>query len=325
MPFAIAFVVSAVLHAAAITMPGWELPGLTDPEPPPLEARLTAPPKAAAAPAPTEKAKPPTRPAPARKPAVPVVAAAAEATAAAAPAQESPAAVVSQEPPPAPAAEPSPPPSPAAPPAPPWPSQGRVRYVVTYGEGGFIIGENIHEWTVAGDRYSIRWTAEPRGLAALRGRTRTQESAGEVTAEGLRPREFRDQREGREAETAAFDWPASRVVFSGGRGEGELAPGAQDQISVFYQLAWLAPRRNLDLPVATASRIGRSTFEWLGEEEVDINGARLPSLHLRTRSGGDTTEVWLVPGHGGLPLKIRYIDRKGDVFDQVADMDSMSK
>lgn len=324
MPFAIAFVVSAVLHAAAITMPGWEPPGLTDPEPLPIEARLAAPPKAAPVP-PAEKPKAPPRPAPVRKPAVPAVAAAAAPSAAAAPAQESPAAVVSQEPPLAPAAEPSPPPSPTAPPAPPWPSQGRVRYVVTYGEGGFIIGENIHEWTVAGDRYSIRWTAEPRGLAALRGRTRTQESAGEVTAEGLRPREFRDQREGREAETAAFDWPASRVVFSGGRGEGELAPGAQDQISVFYQLAWLAPRRNLDLPVATASRIGRSAFEWLGEEEVEINGARLPSLHLRTRSGGDTTEVWLVPGHGGLPLKIRYIDRKGDVFDQVADMDSMSK
>lgn len=323
MPFAIAFVVSAVLHAAAITMPGWELPGLSDPEPPPIEARLAAPPKAAPVP-PAEKPKAPPRPAPARKPAVPAVAAAAAPSAAEAPAQESPATVVSQEPPPA--AEPSPPPPlPAAPPSPPWPSQGRVRYVVTYGAGGFVIGENIHEWNVDGDRYSIRWTAEPRGLAALRGRTRTQASEGTVTADGLRPREFRDQREGREAETAAFDWPASRVVFSGGRGEGDLAPGAQDQISVFYQLAWLAPRRNLDLPVATASRIGRSTFEWLGEEEVDINGARLPSLHLRTRSGGDTTEVWLVPGHGGLPLKIRYIDRKGDVFDQVADMDSMSK
>lgn len=332
MPLAIAFVVSAVLHAAAITMPGWDLPGLSDPEPPPIEARLTVPPKAPPAPPATEKARPPARPAAPRKAPPPAMAAAADAPVPApretdtgpqevvAGPQETVAAP--QEPAPAPAAVASPP---AAPPSPPWPARGRLRYVVTYGEGGFIIGENIHEWSVDGDRYTIRWTAEPRGLAALRGRTRTQASAGEVTATGLRPQEFRDQREGRESETAAFDWSASRVVFSGGRGEGGLAPGAQDQVSVFYQLAWLAPRQDIDLPVATASRIGRSTFEWLGEEEIDINGARLGSLHLRTRSGGDTTEVWLVPSHGGLPLKIRYIDRKGDVFDQVADMDSMSK
>lgn len=318
MPFAIAFFVSAALHAAAITMPGWELPGVTEPDAPPIEARLAVPPKPAAPAAVAEKPKPPAKPTSHRKVSAPVaVASAAES---AVPVQEP----VRSEPV-AVAETPAPVATPPAPPSPPWPSKGRVRYVVTYGEGGFIIGENIHEWSVDGDHYSIRWTAEPRGLAALRGRTRTQASEGTVTAEGLRPGEFRDQREGREAETAAFDWPAARVVFSGGRGDAALTAGAQDQVSVFYQLAWLAPRRSLDIPVATASRIGRSTFEWLGEEDVDINGGHMQALHLRTRSGGDTTEVWLAPSRGGLPVKIRYIDRKGDVFDQVADVEPMSK
>lgn len=319
MPFAIAFFVSAVLHAAAITMPGWELPGVTEPDAPPIEARLAPPPKPAAPAAVAEKPRPPAKPQSQRKlvPPVPaVVASAAEPVVSAPePAPEATPAIEA----PAPVA------APPAPPIPPWPSKGRVRYVVTYGEGGFIIGENIHEWSVDGDHYSIRWTAEPRGLAALRGRTRIQASEGTVTAEGLRPEEFRDQREGKDAESARFDWGGARLVFSGGRGDAVLAAGAQDQVSVFYQLAWLAPHRDLDVPVATASRIGRSTFEWLGEETISVNGAQTPTLHLRSRSGGDTTEVWLAPARGGLPVKIRYIDRKGDVFDQVADGESLSK
>jgi hypothetical protein len=205
------------------------------------------------------------------------------------------------------------------PPSPPWPRDGRLRYVVKYGDGGFVIGETVQEWHIEDGRYSIRSVAEPKGLAALRGRMRTQSSEGEVTAAGLRPREFRDQREGRDAEVASFDWSAGQVGFSGGRASGRLAEGTQDMISVFYQLAWLMPRQNLELAVATASRLGRWNFEWVGEEELDLPSGKLASVHLRTRSDGDTTEVWLAPAYGGLPVKIRYVDRKGDAFEQTAD------
>jgi hypothetical protein len=156
-------------------------------------------------------------------------------------------------------------------------------------------------------------------LAALRGRTRTQSSEGEVTAAGLRPREFRDQREGRDAEVATFDWLAGQVAYSGGRSPARLADGAQDMTSVFYQLAWLAPRQTVDLAVSTGSRLGHWTFEWVGEEKLELASASVATLHLRTRAEGDSTEVWLAPAYGGLPVKIRYVDRKGDAFEQTAD------
>ena len=324
MPFAIAFAVSALLHAAAITMPAWDLPGSLEPEAPIIEAQLALPPKPALVPA--GKAKPQPRPQRAKRAApIPVVAAASVAEPAipvaaaempvAAPA---PAAVPVAEPPAPAADEPAPPP--AAPPAPPWPRQGRVHYIVTYADGGFVIGETIHEWRIDNDRYSIRSAAEPKGLAALVGRTRSQISEGEVTAAGLRPREFRDQRQGRAPEAAAFDWPAERVVFSGGRGEGPLADGTQDLVSVFYQLAWLAPRQTVEVAVATASRIGQWTFEWVGEESLTLAAGAVTTLHLRTRADGDTTEIWLAPAHGGLPVKIRHVDRKGDAYEQTADL-----
>lgn len=313
MPLFIAFFASAVLHAAAVTMPGWELPGSADAEPAAIEAELMPPkpaPVAVAAPAKRPPKPAPVRKAPRTEPAAEVpVAAALPAAAAAAPvAPEVAAAQVA-----------APEPVVAAAPAPPWPRAGRVRYVVTWGDGGFIIGETVHEWRVDETRYSIRSVATPRGFAALRGKTRSQSSEGEVMAGGLRPREFRDQREGREAESAVFDWNEAKVSFSGGRGESRIADGTQDMVSVFYQLAWLAPREDVDMAVATASRLGRWKFEWLGEEQLEAAGATLSTLHLRTRADGDVTEVWLALAHGGLPVKIRHVDRKGDTFEQTAD------
>lgn len=326
MPIAIALAISALLHATAISMPGWDLPGLSDPELVAIEAHL-APPPGPAAVAPRERPNLRPSPRPRRNPPAPPTIAAAPAPEAVAPVAEMPAPEA-----PAPAVE-SPParpveaaasePAAAPPPAPPWASTGRIRYLVYYGENGFMIGEAIHEWRLEAGRYFLRSTAEPKGLAALRGRTRNQSSEGEITADGLRPRTFRDQREGREAETVSFDWESNRAAFAGGRGEGTLSPGTQDMLSVFYQLAWRGGgRRTTDIPVATTARIGRSTFEWIGEEMLDLPAGPVATLHLRARGAGnaiEATEVWLAPAHGGLPVKIRHTDRKGDIYDQVAD------
>lgn len=320
MPLALALALSALLHAAAISAPGWDLPGIVEPEPAVIEAQLAKPPKAAGVAA--EKSKP--RVAPARK-AVPapvrhdVVAAAADAAPVAAPGPTVTAPVVPE--PVASAPLPAEPVAVAAPPppAPPWPPRGRISYVVTYGEGGMVVGQTVQEWQVDGAHYTLRSLAEPKGLAAMFGKTRAQESVGVVTIAGLRPEEFRDQREGRAQEAVAFDWAAGRVVFSGGRGAVSLAEGTQDLISVFYQLAWLPPGRDAVLSVATASRVGRWTFEWVGVETLAVGARTLDTQHWRTRADGDATEVWLAPAHGGLPVKIRHSDRKGDVFEQVAD------
>jgi hypothetical protein len=307
MPFAIALAVSALLHVAAITLPGWDLPGLSESEPPVIEAHLAPPKPVTLEPRrENDKPKPPPRPRVAQAAPAPT----GEAAPAVEPALPAPLAIV--EPP---ATVPA---APAPLPTPPWGKQIRIRYSATYGEGGFVIGETRQEFVVDGGRYTLRSTFEPKGLAALRGRTRSQASEGEVTFDGLRPREFRDQREGREPESAALDWVAGKVAFSGDRGEAVLPAAAQDLLSVFYQLGWLAPRQSVDMVVTTASRVGRWTFEYLGEETLTVFSGPLATLHLRTQAEGDTTEVWLATARGGLPVKIRYMDRKGEVFEQVA-------
>ena len=316
MPFLVALALSAALHVAAVALPGWDLPGQAEGEPAVVEAHLV--PLKPAVPLPRHETaeKPKPRPHPHSHPHAAPVSAPVLADAGTPVAEAPPAPAPAPPPPP-----PPPPPVPQAPPpppVPPWGNHSRIVYSATYGTGGFVIGETRQEFTAADGHYSLRSSFAPKGLAALRGRTRVQASSGDITADGLRPAEFRDQREGRDPEAADLDWSTGKVTFSGNRGQALLPAAAQDLLSVFYQLAWLLPRHNIDLAVTTGGRVGRWTFEYLGEETLTVDAAELPALHLRTRADGDMTEVWLATGRGGLPLKIRYTDRGGDVFEQVA-------
>lgn len=315
MPFALALAASALIHVAALLGPGWTLPGTNEPEQPvTIDAVLAKPaPRPEAAPVPKLAPKPAVdRPRP-----PPVSAAAApDSVPVAAPVVAAPSAA-----PPVPAAVP---PAAVVEPAAPvpvrigLPGKGRVRYLITRGEGGFVVGQAVHTWEHDGLVYKVQSVTETTGLAALFKPARVlQASRGEVTAEGLRPLEFRHERVGG-LDTAAFDW-GRRVVAYAGREEG-VAVGAQDMLSMYYQLVLLAPKSGaVDLPIATGRKLENYRFEVLGEEALVLPAGERRTTHLRTRSGGDTIELWIAADLRGLPLKIRFTDRKGEIFDQSAD------
>jgi hypothetical protein len=202
------------------------------------------------------------------------------------------------------------------------PGKGRVRYTITRGEGGFVVGQATHTWEHDGLTYKLQSVTETTGLAAVFKPARVvQSSQGEVTAEGLKPREFRHERVNG-LDTANFDW-TRRVVAYAGR-EDSVAVGAQDMLSMYYQLVLLAPKGGaLELPIATGRKLENYRFEVLGEETVALPSGERRAVRLRTRSGNDTIELWLGVGKDadtrGLPLKIRFIDRKGEIFDQLAE------
>ena len=196
------------------------------------------------------------------------------------------------------------------------PGKGRVRYVITLGEGGLVVGQAVHTWEHDGFTYKLQSVTETSGLAAIFKPARVvQSSQGEVTADGLKPKEFRNERAGG-TDSASFDW-ARGVVAYAGREEG-VAPGTQDMLSMFYQLVLLAAGGGAapDIAVATGRKLETYRFESLGEETVVLPAGERRALHWRTRSGKDTTDVWIAPDMRGLPLKVRFTDRKGDIFDQ---------
>ena len=322
MPIVLALVASAVIHAAALLGPGWTLPGDGDADAPQtIDAVLTRPaPRPEATPVAKSVPKPhvdkprPQRMATAASAAPSISSSPSESSAppTASPVEPPPVAVA-----PAPTFESAPVPARIA-----LPAKGRVRYAITRGEEGFVIGQTTHTWQQDGFTYTLQSVAETTGLVALFKSARVlQISRGEVTAAGLRPHEFRHERVGG-LDTANFDW-ARGVVAYAGREDG-VSAGTQDMLSMYYQLVLLAPQSGVvEMPIATGRKLEIFRLEVLGEVSLALPGGERRALHVRTRSSNDTIELWLRTGADaasrGLPLKIRFIDRRGDIFDQIAD------
>lgn len=211
--------------------------------------------------------------------------------------------------------------APAPPPAAPRLSaRGVIRFRVDRGDSGFEIGRAYQEWEFADGRYRLRSVVETTGLVRL---LRTvfieMESLGRYSAAGLQPEAFAIRRDTRKArERALFDWEAMRVRV-GNRGDQVLDPGAQDLLSLYYQLGFLdlPATGQASLPVATGKKYSTYRLEVVGDEEIEVPLGILRTLHLRA-PGDNVTEFWLAYDYGKLPVKIRHLDSDGGSLVQVA-------
>lgn len=303
----LALLFSLLLHAAVLVGPVWGLGGLPD-EPPPavLEATLIAPP--------VPRLRPVLKPKPV---AAPAPLASAAGTSVPPPSGSAPPAEPS-------AAEPAPVAVTEMPEeAPPLPRRGRIRFTLIRGLGGFVVGQSIHEWQHDGRRYSLTATSETTGLAALFKPAKVvQASEGGFRNGEMKPDNFRFDRGDGDVETAQFDWAGNQVSLNNGKSFA-IAGGAEDGLSMFYQLMQAAQKgEEFIMPVATGRKVERYVFEWLGEDVLSLRVGTIHAWHVRVKSAGggaDTIEVWLGREVLGLPVKIRQTDRKGDVFDLIAE------
>jgi hypothetical protein len=320
-PFLIALAISFALHLLVISGPAWNLPTLDEllapDEGAPLEAHLVAHPGPVAVRPARPKHKPvPKRPVPANE-------------------KVSRDGTPSVAPPPLPepVAEPAAEDSPAGPteaesgPAAPavkmtLPRFARIEYRVTMGESGFWIGSAVQELRHDETSYSLRSNAETVGLVRLfKPASMLNVSEGDIVASGLRPRRFRIERSNGKNESATLDWEAGEVRLASGR-RYPLEPGAQDLLSMFAQLALVGIDGDaVSLPVATGKQVERYDFAVLGEEKINTPRGEQLTLHLRNRQpdGKESTDVWLGLDDARLPIKIRHIDRRGDIFDQIVE------
>lgn len=314
MPLALVIALAASLgiHAAALFGTDVEIFGGAD-EPVPLRAELQPPP-----PPPAAEQKPAVKPRP--KPAKPAPLTTAKPSATV----ETVAPVPAPETKPSEIAPnlPSTVASKAKEPAKPLlPAKGRMRFVIYYGTQGFQIGRAEHSWEFTEDgRYRLTGMTETSGLVALfKPLVFENESSGKLVAGGLQPETYRTRKNGKDAnENADFDWSTAEVRLSRSGATQPVSPGAQDILSLNYQLAYLRhPEGGATVGVVTGKKYDRFALDSLGEEEIDIPAGHFRTLHLRAM--GDTvTEIWIALDRHRLPVKIRYTDKKGDIFEQVA-------
>lgn len=313
MPIAllVALAGSLAIHAAALF--GTDLaPFGEESEPPPLQAELKVP------------AAPPSPPKPAvKRPKPPAKAAsksqfehAAEQVPAPAAAAAEPTAAENAPIAPSTAAVPV---QPAAKPV--LAATGAIRYAIRKESLGLTIGRAEHRWEFNEDgSYTLTGVTETTGLAGLIKPLRHEViSRGHMAPGGLQPETFRTLKNGKDTtENADFDWSTAEVRLARDGSVRSIAPGTQDLLSLNYQLAFFArPENGSSIGVVTGKKYERYELDSLGEEEIDTPAGHFRTLHLRAMTD-NITEIWIALDRQRLPVKIRFTDKKGDSFEQVA-------
>lgn len=310
-------VLSIVAHLWLLYGVPFEFPRFEAP-PPTLEARLQP---AETLPPIVPRALPPPSPKPAAEPlassasppTTPVFAPSPQ-VAAAPQAVESPAAPL-----PTIAAESAAAPAPPPPLARRLPRKGEIVYALYLGNNRLNVGRTIQSWQISGDHYRLTSVSETTGLAAVFSRQRiAYESFGRLTARGLRPERFTNERvrSGNSEKAAAdFDWGKATVAL-GNPPQHVAAPAdAQDIVSFMYQLglAPLTPGR-IEVPVTTGWKLERYELDIGIEEMLETPFGALRAVPVKQvrRAEQETIELWLAPAYRWLPVRIRFFNREGE-------------
>jgi Protein of unknown function (DUF3108) len=330
-------VLSTLLHLALLDgLPHWQ----SDPEPEehaPLRATLApivpapvATPPAAPTPAPKATPHPTPRPrtvpapiesAPAPEPA-PAVSDPAPAAAAAAP---------------APTVEPAPPPAAAAAPAPriEAPASARLEYTVVSQnakESNPIYGKGTITWNVFDGHYATDLQAAAE-ILIFKLSVLASHSDGTIGPAGLAPDRYVESPRKRATVATNFNRDERQsITFSASAASMPLEPGAQDRLSVLFQIGAIVtgdPSKattgaSFEIPVAgVRGDVETWRLDFLSRETVFTGVGPVPTVHLqkaaRPGTNDRTIDVWVATANGGYPARVLYTEPSGNTVMMTLD------
>jgi len=205
------------------------------------------------------------------------------------------------------------------------PGKLTITYEVTY--RGFmtaVIGEVTEQLRHGGGKYEIQETTKGRGVLALKG-TASRSSRGDVTPGGLRPVEFVDARTGRQTARVQFDWPANKMTmqFREGPEVQPIPPNAHDRLSFILNFAFAPPgAKPVKMSVADGGSVSHYTFEVVGRERIKVPAGEFDTVRVaRVKDGPEdrrSSEMWLAPSQGYIPVRMLATEKDGSQLDQVA-------
>jgi hypothetical protein len=154
----------------------------------------------------------------------------------------------------------------------------------------------------------------------------TSRSEGEIDDYGIAPLKSTEKR-ARRAETAThFNRDAGTITFSSSEASFPLMVGAQDQVTVPFQLGGIGRAdvnqfgSDIDIQVADSRDATINRFQLVGEEELDTKTGKIVTWHLsrpaKPGSYSSRLEIWLAPGINWYPMQIRVTEGNGAVNTQ---------
>jgi hypothetical protein len=206
-----------------------------------------------------------------------------------------------------------------------FPPSTQINYKLVGQERGLIYnasGSLKWQAQAANDKGLPRaYEAELQVKAFLVG-SRVWRSTGSLTDNGLAPLRYSDRWRGERA--AHFETANQKISFSGNMPSAPLQAGAQDQLSLFIQMAAAvtaknyAPGSQLMVQTATTRDAVNWTITFQSTEEIVVDGKKLETQRWVCLPRGkydSQIELWLSPAHGGLPLRIKISQVNGNFID----------
>lgn len=206
------------------------------------------------------------------------------------------------------------------------PHKVSLSYDVSY--NGVVAAEVTEVLEHDGRHFSLTSEGRGKGIGALlyRGSAR-RFCRGEVSSDGLRPFEYRDQRGDKPASVARFDWTAKTLTqeHEGKKETIDIAPPLQDRLSFLYNYAFqsspdLKPGKEIKITLTDGKGLSRFQYKVAGKEVVKTPAGELEAVHLvkvRENAEDKGTELWFARDRDYLPVRILLIEKDGVRIDQV--------
>ena len=199
------------------------------------------------------------------------------------------------------------------------------RLKVTYElqRNGSAIADVTERLEYADGSYKLTETWKGRGLYALLGSAR-RVSQGRIADGVLRPREFFDERSGRDTARAWFDWKRNVITmqYKGEKKTKGLEPGAQDRLSFLLALSLLPGRaQGASYQIADGKGVSHHRYELKERERIKTPAGEFDTVRVervRKPKDKDRVELWLAVEIGYIPVRLLDVEEDGARYDQLA-------
>ncbi len=188
---------------------------------------------------------------------------------------------------------------------------------------GSAIADVSERLEYANGSYTLTETWKGRGLYALLGSAR-RVSRGTIADGVLRPREFFDERSGRDTARAWFDWKAKVITlqYKGDKKTKGLEPGAQDRLSFLLALSLLPGHaQDASYQIADGKGISHHRYELKERARIKTPAGEFDTVRVervRKPKDKDRVELWLAAELGYIPVRLLDVEEDGARYDQIA-------
>lgn len=216
------------------------------------------------------------------------------------------------------------------------PQSARLRYKVLYVDTKnfntvHYYGVGSIDWSTGDGRYRSGLVAAVDFLL-FKVNVLESTSEGSVGPSGLAPDRYTEKPQRRSAVATNFNRDARQsITFSASPATAPLVGGAQDRLSVLFQIGGLllanphqsSAGEHLAIPVAgVRGNVETWQFESLGVESIAAGGTTLETTHLRYLPRPDSNDraidIWIAR-NDGYPARVLYTEPNGNTTDLTLD------